>query len=91
MRAGIMVFNKILVHRIADSTVKIYKRKSHLQQLLGRRSFLRILGERGFNEIMERRTPLVAILQCGRLEAGFGHEEKRSHRVQVEHRRLQLR
>ena len=39
---------------------------------------------------MERRRPLVLVLERGRLEARLGHEEERPHRVKVEHGRLQL-
>ena len=63
---------------------------SHLEQSLGRRALLRILNQRIFDEVVKGDRPLGLVLQRGRFEAGLGHEKERTHRMKIEHRRLQF-
>lgn len=61
-----------------------------MEKLVRGGTFLWVLGERDLDEVVERRAPLVPVLERGRFEARLGHEEEGAHRVKVEHGRLEL-
>ena len=61
--------------RFISAEEKQCQSRSNLEQSLGRRALLRILNQRIFDEVVKGERPLDLVLQRGRLEAGFGHEE----------------
>lgn len=83
MRSSSAVIPSIYAHQAGEVT--------YLEQPVGGRPFLRVLGERYFDEAVQVGRPPVLVLQLRRLEPGLAHEYERPHGVQVEHGRLQLR
>ena len=78
------IYSLLKVNSFFGGTLK----KRMLQETYGRWSLFRVLCQRNFDKVMEVCRPFSFLFENGRFETTFGHEEKGSHRVQIEHGRL---